>query len=153
MNRRLSIPDAFLSMDGILVLLENVASGLKVNRSVIDRNLQEHLPFMASETILMAAVANGGDRQELHERIRKHSMEASKRMKEEGAPLDLLERIAGDQFFDLDLEQLKNIVDPAKFIGRSDRQVDQFLQESVQPHLDRLEKIARKRLSNPNIRV
>lgn len=152
-NRRLSIPDAFLSMDGILVLLENVASGLKVNRSVIDRNLQEHLPFMASETILMAAVANGGDRQELHERIRKHSMEASKRMKEEGAPLDLLERIASDQFFDLDLEQLKNIVDPAKFIGRSDRQVDQFLKESVQPHLDRLEKIARKRLSNPNIRV
>ena len=74
-------------------------------------------------------------------------------MKEEGAPLDLLERIASDQFFDLDLEQLKNIVDPAKFIGRSDRQVDQFLQESVQPHLDRLEKIARKRLSNPNIRV
>lgn len=108
---------------------------------------------MASETILMAAVANGGDRQELHERIRKHSMEASQRMKKEGAPLDLLERIASDQFFDLDLEQLKNIVDPAKFIGRSDQQVDQFLQESVQPHLDRLEKIARRRVSNPNIRV
>ena len=74
-------------------------------------------------------------------------------MKKEGAPLDLLERIASDQFFDLDLEQLKNIVDPAKFIGRSDQQVDQFLQESVQPHLDRLEKIARRRVSNPNIRV
>ena len=152
-NRRLSIPDAFLAMDGILVLVENVVSGLKVNKSVINRNLQEHLPFMASESILMAATSKGGDRQELHERIRKHSMDASMRSKEEGVPLDLLERIADDEFFDLSLEQLKKIVDPAKFIGRSDKQVDQFLQEVVQPYLDRLEKIARDRISDPKIRV
>lgn len=152
-NRRLSIPDAFLSMDGILVLVENVISGLTVNIPVIERNLEEHLPFMASETILMAATANGGDRQELHERIRQHSLDASKRMKEEGASLDLLDRIAADQFFDLSFEQLKKIVDPAKFIGRSTQQVDRFLAESVQPYLDRLEKTANERLSDPDIRV
>ena len=152
-NRRLSIPDAFLSMDGILVLVENVVSGLRVNEPVIQRNLKEHLPFMASETILMAAVANGGDRQELHERIRKHSIDASNRMKEEGAPLDLLERIAVDPFFSLSLEQLKEIADPTKFIGRSAHQVDRFLLESVQPHLNRLEKAAKERLSDPDVRV
>ena len=140
-------------MDGILVLVENVISGLTVNIPVIERNLEEHLPFMASETILMAATANGGDRQELHERIRQHSLDASKRMKEEGASLDLLDRIAADQFFDLSFEQLKKIVDPAKFIGRSTQQVDRFLAESVQPYLDRLEKTANERLSDPDIRV
>ncbi len=152
-NRRLSIPDAFLSMDGILVLLENVVSGLTVNKPVIARNLKEHLPFMASETILMAATAKGGDRQELHERIRQHSMDASKRMKEEGTPLDLLERISTDQFFNLTLEQLNKIVDPTKFIGRSTQQVDRFLAESVQPYLNRLGKTAEERLSDPDIRV
>jgi adenylosuccinate lyase len=152
-NRRLSIPDAFLSMDGILVLVENVVSGLRVNEPVIQRNLKEHLPFMASETILMAATANGGDRQELHERIRKHSIDASNRMKEEGAPLDLLERIAVDPFFSLSLEQLKEIADPTKFIGRSAHQVDKFLLESVQPHLNRLGKAAKERLSDPDVRV
>ncbi len=86
-NRRLSIPDAFLALDGILVLVENVSSGLVVNPQVVRKNLDEHLPFMATETILMHATAAGGDRQELHERIRRHSMAAADRMKNEGAPL------------------------------------------------------------------
>ena len=105
-NRRLSIPDAFLALDGILVLVENVSSGLVVNPWVIGRNLEEHLPFMASETILMHASAAGGNRQDLHERIRRHSMAAAGRMKIEGGQADLLERIAEDEAFGLSLEQL-----------------------------------------------
>ena len=152
-NRRLTIPDSFLALDGILVLVENVTSGLVVNTQVIHRNLEEHLPFMASETILMRAVSAGGDRQELHERIRQHAMAAAGRMKEEGGCADLLERIAGDAAFGVELEELRQIANPAEFVGRAPQQVDRFLAEWVQPALERLESGANERLGEPDVRV
>ncbi len=135
-NRRLSIPDAFLALDGCLVLLENVARGLIVNPQVVRRNLAEHLPFMATETILMHATSRGGDRQELHERIRQHSMAAARRMKEEGADADLLERISGDDAFGLDADELTQMVDPLRFVGRAPAQVARFLEWAVAPALE-----------------
>ena len=152
-NRRLSIPDSFLALDGILVLVENVASGLVVNPGVIRRNLEEHLPFMATETILMHASSAGGDRQELHERMRRHSLEATQRMKEQGAEADLLERVAGDDAFGMSLDELREIADPARFVGRAPEQVDRFLVEWVQPALERLEAGANERLGEPDVRV
>ncbi len=152
-NRRLSIPDSFLALDGILVLVENVASGLVVNAGVIQRNLEEHLPFMASETILMRAVSAGGDRQDLHERIRQHAMAAASRMKEEGGSADLLERIADDDAFGMQLSELRKLIDPARFVGRAPQQVDRFLAEWVQPALERLESDANQRLGEPDVRV
>jgi adenylosuccinate lyase len=136
-NRRLSIPDAYLSLDGALVLVQNVAGGLVVNREVVRRNLAEHLPFMASETILMGATARGGDRQGLHERIRRHSMAAAAAMKEDGHRPDLLERIAADEAFGLSLEQLSDLVDARRFVGRAPEQVDRFLNDHVAPVLER----------------
>jgi adenylosuccinate lyase len=152
-NRRLSIPDSFLALDGILVLLENVSSGLVVNPEVIRKNLEEHLPFMASETILMRASSAGGDRQELHERIRSHSMAAAGRMKNEGAPADLLERIADDGAFGIGLDELRKICSAERFVGRAPQQVDRFLAEWVQPALARLEAGANERLGEPDVRV
>ena len=108
---------------------------------------------MASETILMQASTAGGDRQELHERIRGHSMAAAARMKDEGAPADLLERIADDDAFDMDLEQLREISDARRFVGRAPQQVDRFLAEWVQPALARLESGANERLGEPDVRV
>ena len=136
-NRRLSMPDAYLTLDGTLVLVENVARGLLVNPDVIRRNLEEHLPFMATETLLMRAVARGGDRQELHERIRRHALEASRRMKE-GEPGDLLERIAADPAFGMSAEEVRGTIDPLAFVGRAPEQVDRFLSEEVDPLLARL---------------
>jgi adenylosuccinate lyase len=152
-NRRLSIPDSFLALDGTLLLVENVSQGLVVNPQVIRKNLEEHLPFMATETILMQASSAGGDRQKLHERIRKHSMAASDLMKNEGAPADLLERIADDDTFGMDLEQLRELSDAQRFIGRAPQQVDRFLTEWVQPALARLEAGANERLGEPDVRV
>jgi len=138
-NRRVSVPDAFLALDGCLVLAENVAAGLIVNPAVVRRNLAEHLPFMATETILMRATSRGGDRQELHERIRKHSMAAAARMKEDGPEAgDLLERIAGDEAFGLSTEELQELVDPHRFVGRAPEQVERFLDTAVTPVLERL---------------
>ena len=151
-NRRLSVPDAFLALDGCLILLENVARGLIVNPQVVRRNLAEHLPFMATETILMQATALGGDRQELHERIRQHSMAAAKRMKEEGAEADLLERIAGDDAFGLSREELDSLMDPMRFVGRAPQQVERFLADHVAPTLTRLVEHADV-LSDPEIHV
>ncbi len=118
------------------MLLENVAGGLVVNPEVIRRNLAEHLPFMATETILMHAVAKGGDRQHLHERIRRHSLEAAQRMKE-GAPVDLLARIAGDEEFGLSQRDLDALTDARRFVGRAPEQVAAFLDEHVAPVLSR----------------
>jgi adenylosuccinate lyase len=134
-NRRLSVPDAFLALDGCLVLLENVAQGLVVNPEVVRRNLAEHLPFMATETILMHAASRGGDRQELHERIRQHSMAAAQRMKDEGADADLLDRIAEDEAFGLARADLDRLVDPKRFVGRAPEQVARFLDDHVTPAL------------------
>ena len=136
-NRRLSVPDAFLALDGCLVLLENIAGRMVVNPEVIRRNLAEHLPFMATETILMNAVSRGGDRQELHESIRKHSMAAARRMKEEGADADLLDRIAGDESFALTMEELQQMTDPMRFVGRAPSQVEQFIESAVAPVLEK----------------
>ena len=136
-NRRLSIPDAFLALDGALVLAENVARGLRVNAQVIKSNLAEHLPFMATEAILMQATLQGGDRQELHERIRRHSLAAAERMKQ-GAPPDLVQRIAADSAFDLEEEEIRPLLEPTRFVGRAREQVDRFLAEQVDPVLARL---------------
>jgi len=137
-NRRLSIPDAFLSLDGALVLVENVAKGLIVNPEVVRRNLAHHLPFMATETILMHATARGGDRQDLHERIRRHSLAAARRMKEEGADADLMERISEDSAFGLSQQELDELADPRRFVGRAPEQVRAFLDAWVAPVLARV---------------
>lgn len=130
-NRRLVIPQAFLAVDAILILYQNVASGLVVYPKVIERYLREELPFMATENILMAAVAAGGDRQELHERIRQHSQAAAAVVKQEGGQNDLIARLKNDKAFaavDIDAA-----IDPAKLTGRSAQQVDEFLSEAVAP--------------------
>ncbi len=130
-NRRLVIPQAFLAVDAILMLYQNIASGLVVYPKVIARHLQEELPFMASEAVLMAAVAGGGDRQDLHERIRRHSQAAAAVVKEQGGANDLLERLAGDPALaGIDLGEA---LDPAKFIGRAAEQVDEFVSEVIGP--------------------
>jgi len=151
-NRRLSIPDAYLTLDSTLVLTENVARGLVVNPDVIRANLARQLPFMATEAVLMDAVARGGDRQELHERIRRHSMEAAARMKK-GDANDLLERIAGDSAFGLDAAGLDRLVDPARFIGRAPGQVDRFLKEWVDPVLSRYAGRKSEEIGEPDVRV
>jgi adenylosuccinate lyase len=132
-NRRLTIPQAFLAVDACLVLMQNVIDGMVVYEKTIAKNLGEELPFMATEAILMAGVAAGGDRQELHERIRVHSQAAAKKVKLEALPNDLLDRIRADAAFSsLPLEQL---IDPAKFVGRAPQQVEEFLAEIVTPAL------------------
>jgi adenylosuccinate lyase len=130
-NRRLVLPQALLAVDAILILLANVAQGLVVYPRVIEKNLGEELPFMASENILMAAVAAGGDRQDLHERIRQHSQAAAGVVKNEGRPNDLLQRLARDPAFaGVDLG---NALDPRQFIGRAPEQVDEFLRDVAAP--------------------
>jgi adenylosuccinate lyase len=152
-NRRASTPDAYLALDGILVLIENVAGGLVVNPKVIEKNLEEHLQFMATETILMLAAKKGGDRQLLHEQIRRHSMDAALRMKEEGERADLLERIAGDEMFGTSMEELQELVDPMRFVGRAPEQVDHFLSEWVDPVLDRYSTVSNQAIGDPDVRV
>ena len=152
-NRRLSLPDLFLTVDGMLVLAENVARGLHVNPAVVERNLARHLPFLASETILMRAVSRGGDRQDLHERMRQHALEASRVMKEEGGESDLMERIATDPAFALERGELEDILDARAFVGRAPRQVDHFLDQEVAPVLEPRVEAARRRLEDPDVRV
>ena len=136
-NRRISLPEGFLAVDGILDLMLNVTDGLTVYPAVIEKNLMEQLPFLATENILMAAVKNGGDRQALHEVIRVHSMEAAARMKQEGAPCDLLERLAADGRLGLSMAHLRDVLNPADYIGRCPEQVDEYLAEVVDPLLRR----------------
>ena len=135
-NKRISIPEAFLAVDGILSLYLNVVDGLVVYPKVIEQRLMKELPFMATENIMMDAVKRGGNRQELHERIRVHSMEAGRQVKVEGKENDLLERIAADETFGVTLDELKDILDPAKYVGRSPEQVTEFLRECVNPVLE-----------------
>jgi adenylosuccinate lyase len=130
-NRRLVLPQAFLAVDAILILLNNVASGLVVYPQVIARNLDAELPFMASEYILMAAVAQGGDRQSLHEAIRRHSQQAAAEVKLNGRPNDLIDRLKSDPLFEnLDWRQLMR---PEAFVGRAPQQVAEFVQEFIEP--------------------
>lgn len=136
-NKRIAVPEAFLAVDAILNLYENVAANLVVYPKVIEKHIREELPFMATENILMDAVKAGGDRQALHERIRTHSLAAGRRVKEEGLDNDLLERIAADPAFGLSREEILRRLDPADYIGCCPEQVDRFLQQEVQPVLDR----------------
>ena len=137
-NRRLSIPDAYLATDAVLVLVENVSDGLIVNEAVVDANLRRELPFMATESILMEATQRGGDRQDLHERIRVHSHAAAGQIKSGAEGNDLLERIAGDGAFGLSVEELSTLLSPDRFVGRAPEQVDALLESWVRPTLERL---------------
>jgi adenylosuccinate lyase len=134
-NKRLSVPEAFLAIDGILDLYLNVVDGLVVYPKVIEKRLMSELPFMATENIMMDAVKAGGDRQELHEKIRTLSMEAGKNVKELGLDNNLLELIAADSAFNMTLEELKKTMDPAKYVGRAPEQVEEFIFEVIKPIL------------------
>lgn len=135
-NKRISIPEAFLAVDGILDLYLNVVDGLVVYPKVIEKRLMQELPFMATENIMMDAVKAGGDRQELHEKIRTLSMEAGKNVKEKGLDNNLLELIAADPSFNLTLDELKNTMDPSKYTGRAKEQTEEFVIEVIQPILE-----------------
>ncbi|MFU0833399.1 MAG: adenylosuccinate lyase [Oscillospiraceae bacterium] len=135
-NKRISIPEAFLAVDGILNLYENVSDGLVVYPKVILQHLNRELPFMATENIMMDAVKRGADRQQLHERIRIHSMEASRIIKEQGGENDLLDRIASDPAFGVTREELEQSVRPERYVGRAPEQTEDFILEIVQPALE-----------------
>ncbi|KAI4453611.1 adenylosuccinate lyase [Holotrichia oblita] len=128
-NRRISIPEAFLSVDAILSLYINIASGLNVYPKVIEKHLNEELPFMATENILMYSVKKGGDRQALHERIRLHSMEAVKKIKMDGCKNDLISRISADKAFNVTEDELNNLMRAEGFTGRAKEQTEEFLSE------------------------
>ena len=150
-NKRLSIPEAFLAVDGILSLYANVADGLVVYPKVIEQRLRKELPFMATENIMMDAVKKrGADRQQLHERIREHSMAASRVVKVEGGENDLLERIAADEAFGVTLEELEHILKPENYTGRAKEQTEDFLNECIKPVL---EKYADVESDKPEINV
>ena len=135
-NKRLSIPEGFLAVDGILDLYLNVVDGLVVYPKVIEKRLMAELPFMATENIMMDAVKAGGDRQELHERIRTLSMEAGRNVKEKGLDNNLLDLIAADPAFNLTKQELEATMDPARYTGRAKEQVEEFLAEVIRPILD-----------------
>ena len=135
-NKRLSVPEGFLAIDGILDLCLNVVDGLVVYPKVTEKHMMAELPFMATENIMMDAVKAGGDRQELHERIRVLSMEAGKHVKEEGKENNLLELIAADPAFNMTLEELQKSMEPSRYVGRAPRQVDNFLKNVVNPILE-----------------
>lgn len=135
-NKRISVPEAFLSVDAILILYRNVVDGLVVYPKVIEQRLNSELPFMATENIMMDAVKKGGNRQELHERIRVHSMEAGKMVKMEGKPNDLLERIANDETFGLTMEELNAIMVPSNFVGRAPQQTEEYIMNYVMPVIE-----------------
>ena len=134
-NKRISISEAFLATDGILELYINVSNGLVVYPKVIEAHLMAELPFMATENIMMDAVKAGGDRQELHERIRVHSMEAGKMVKEQGKANDLLDRIAADPAFNITKEALQKVMKPKNYVGRSVEQTTEFLDGVIKPIL------------------
>lgn len=136
-NKRLSVPEAFLAVDAILNIYENVASGLVVHEKVIEKHVREELPFMASENIMMDAVKKGGDRQELHEKIRLLSLEAGKNVKDRGLENNLIDLIAADPAFGLNKEELLTHMEPSRYIGRCPQQVTEFLEQHVKPVLDR----------------
>lgn len=135
-NKRIAVSEAFLAVDAILNLYENVASSLVVHPKVIEKRIMEELPFMATENIMMDAVKRGGNRQDLHEAIRTHSIAAGSVVKDEGKPNDLLDRIAADPAFGLTREEIARHLDPADYIGRCPQQVDEFLEGYVKPVLE-----------------
>ena len=136
-NKRISVPEAFLAVDAILNIYTNVASNLVVHEKVIEKHVMEELPFMASENIMMDAVKRGGNRQELHERIRVHSLEAGRNVKDLGLPNNLIDLIAADPMFGMSREELTAHLEPSRYIGRCPEQVTDFLTDYVQPVLER----------------
>lgn len=135
-NKRISVAEGFLALDGVLNLYLNITENMVVYPKVIASHVNNELPFMATENILMEAVKRGGDRQELHERIRIHSMDAARKVKEEGESNDLIQRIIEDERFNLTKDEILSIIDPSKFTGRASGQVDDFIQEIVNPILE-----------------
>jgi adenylosuccinate lyase len=135
-NKRIAVAEAFLALDGVLNLYINIAENMVVYDKVISAHVFNELPFMATENIMMEAVKRGADRQEMHEKIRVHSMDAARRVKEEGLNNDLIERIVGDDSFLLSKEEIYNIIDPIKFVGRAPGQVVEFLRDEVSPVLE-----------------
>ncbi|MBM7581454.1 adenylosuccinate lyase [Caldicoprobacter guelmensis] len=142
-NRRIVIAECFLAVDAILNIYINIVSGLVVYPKVIEKRIMEELPFMATEYILMEAVKRGGDRQELHEKIRQYSMEAAKRVKAFGEDNNLLELIANDPAFKLSREEIQHIMDPHNFVGRAPQQVEEFISEYITPILERNKELIR----------
>ncbi len=134
-NKRISVPEAFLAVDAILNIYLNVASGIKVYPKVIEKHIQDELPFMATENIMMKAVKRGGNRQELHEAIRVHSIAAGNAVKEQGLPNDLISRIANDPLFGLTEGEIRSELDPLMYVGRAPKQVKEFLERHVMPLL------------------
>jgi adenylosuccinate lyase len=134
-NRRLAIPESFLAPDAILGLMENVAAGLEVHPERIRRRLTDELPFMATEELIVRAVRVGGDRQDAHERIRRYSIDAARAIKDGAEQNDLLDRIAADETFAIGRAELEQAMDPHRFVGRAPQQVDEFLDEVVEPLL------------------
>ena len=135
-NKRVSIPEAFLAIDAILNIYENVASGLVVHEKVIEKHIMEELPFMASENIMMDMVQRGGDRQQIHERIRIHSQEAGQNVKDFGLTNNLIDLLAADPMFNISPEELSAHLEPSRYIGRSPEQVTDFLNDCVRPVLE-----------------
>ena len=135
-NRRIAVSEAFLGVDAILNVMMNVCDGLVVYEKVIRARVMNELPFMATENIMMDAVKKGGNRQELHERLRVHSQAAGRVVKEEGGQNDLIDRIAADPAFQITRGEIEALLDPSLFIGRSVEQVDEFLSEIIRPVLD-----------------
>jgi len=150
-NKRISIPEAFLAVDSILNIYLNVASGIRVYERVIEKHINEELPFMATENIMMDAVKKGGNRQELHERIRVHSVAAGAVVKEQGLPNDLIERIAADPLFGLTEEEITGNLDASAYVGRAPEQVTDFLSENVKPLLERYSSLLAD--SDPELKV
>ncbi|HEX8275168.1 MAG TPA: adenylosuccinate lyase [Longimicrobiaceae bacterium] len=136
-NKRIAVPEAYLATDAVLLIVHNVASGMVVYPEMIRRRLMEELPFMATENLMMRAAKRGGDRQELHERVRRHSIEAGREVKQHGRPNDLMDRIAGDAAFGVTRAELEEDLRPELYVGRAPEQVDEFLQEWVRPALER----------------
>jgi adenylosuccinate lyase len=136
-NKRIAVPEGYLSVDAVLLLMHNVASGMVVYPEMIRRRLMEELPFMATENLMMRAAKRGGDRQDLHERVRVHSIEAGRQVKQHGQPNDLMDRIAADAAFGVSREELEEDLRPELYVGRAPAQVDEFLAEWVDPVLAR----------------
>ena len=135
-NKRISVPEAFLAVDAILNIYENVSAGLVVHEKVIEKHILEELPFMASENIMMDAVKKGGDRQELHERIRVHALEAGRNVKDLGLNNNLIDLIAEDPLFGMSREELVAHMEPSRYIGRCPQQVEDFIAECITPVLE-----------------
>lgn len=148
-NKRICVPESFLAVDAILILYANISKNIVVYENVIKTNMMQELPFMATEEILMNAVLKGGDRQELHEKIRIYSMEAGKQVKEHGKPNDLVERITADETFGLTTEEIMQALNPDHLCGRAPKQVEDFIKENVNPVLEKYKDL----ISNEDVEV